>query len=135
LNSDGHPVKIEKFMFIGGYSTLYTYSFMNGNLMNVAENVGGNETYMECNYDDKKSPFYNCTTPRWYMFAFSFKEYNYFPFQYTDYFPFQEFASQNNGLRDMYTQELFTYEYDSDGFPTKRTNTTNSSVTEFKYKK
>ena len=133
LDNDGYPVSLEKRMYAGGHSTFYTHEYQNGNLIKIMGLSGSHETHYDCNYDDKKSPFYNCTTPVWYMFTFSNKEYDYFPFPF--YFPFLEFASKNNGLRDMYSQDFYKYEYDSDGFPTIRTNITKQSVTEFRYKK
>ena len=133
LNTDGYPENIVKNRYIGG-GVDFIHEYQKGNLIKITEIVNDQPNIMECNYDDYKSPFHNCTTPKWYMFTFSSKDFNFFPFQF-NYFPFLEFASMNNGLRDLYTQELFTYERDSDGFPTKRTNTTNMSVTELTYKK
>ena len=66
----------------------------------------------EYSYDNNKSPFYNCKTPKWFMFCW-----------------FEENGSKNNVTEKKWTEEYcdvitkYEYIYDSDNFPTKCTIT------------
>ena len=79
-----------------------TYHYENGNMTKTVDNDEGNTTIV-FKYDDKKSPFLNCLTPRWFL-----------QFFFGNYFGYKNNVTEAIG----YT---FTYEYDKDGFPTKRT--------------
>ena len=127
LNSDGQLVK-SALEIIGNYQVI-DYLYQNGNLVkytyvyNYAEG-GTYETINEYKYDNKKSPMYNCTTPQWYLI-----------------YSFMDISTTNNMTEEKWSVNsdtyAYTYEYDSDGYPTKRAIThSNGSydVTEYAYK-
>jgi len=129
LNSEGQLVKyVAK---IVGNSQVIEYLYQNGNIVKrnyvytYAEG-GTFETITEYKYDNKKSPMYSCTTPQWYLIS-----------------SFMDMNSTNNMIEQKWTPasatgtDLYEYEYDSDGYPTKRTKTINNGskeVTEYVYK-
>ena len=135
LNSDGHLVKYEE--VIGGNSQIRDYLCQNGNLVKLTyvynhESGGTDNSITEYKYDDKKSPMYNCTTPQWYL-IYSF--------------PDLMIGTKNNMTEEKWIVDLDTgaetntyeheYEYDSDGYPTKRISTYsngNKGVTDYTYK-
>ena len=131
LNSDGQLVKYA--MEIGGNSQIIDYLCQNGNLMKRTyvynHEAGGTDNFItEYKYDDKKSPMYNCTTPQWYLI---------------DSFIDIMIGTKNNMIEEKWSvdsntgAEINIYEYDSDGYPTKRITTySNGSkgVTDFAYK-
>jgi len=106
----------------------FGYTFVDGNLdWNGSED--GNYKYK---YDDKKSPF-NCNTPKWIIQSI----YALYP----HFWPAA--ASKNNVVEVSYNnswtdaenyQRSYKYEYDSDGFPTKRISGTETIAT-FTYRK
>jgi hypothetical protein len=107
VNEDGYIVKREG----GGDSvSSYDYQYQDGNLIEdgiVWLESAYTDTYYY-KYDDKKSPFSNSTTPKW-LLVYSLSE------------------SKNNILESRFSSEggsidtKYKYEYDRDGFPTKRT--------------
>jgi len=115
-----------------GYSTRettehYSYDryYTNGNLIKFTgdvfdfEGVKTNEFITEYKYDDKKSPF-NCNTPKWVI----------------QHLLETTYASKNNVIeRKINNVTSYRYEYDSDGFPTKRTETGDgdTKIITFKY--
>ena len=100
------------------------YKYEDGNLTTITNNAcngggtsaGGSTDYK---YDSQKSPFTNCTTPKW-LLQYLLNSYNYV---YN--------GSKNNVIETLFTGDcwmiyLHKYEYDSDGFPTKHTIEYNS---------
>ena len=108
LNSDGLPIRyknsssfVENFQYIGENQTEYSSS---------------SETSSVAKYDTKKSMFYHCKTPKWYLL-----------------WKLRELGSQNN-VTDItydhggktgfsYIKKLYAYIYDNAGFPKKITIT------------
>jgi len=127
LNNDGYPTKRESsFTFGTNNWQVETYQFRNGNLMKSSVLRGnGPNSNSEYTYDNKKSPFFYCETPKWVMFNL---------FLYYD-------INKNNLIRNYwgegktdYTE--YKYEY-TDGLPVKRTMKYASGeeyVTEYIYK-
>ena len=115
LDNDGFPKELRD--VTEDNSHIIKYKVVDGNLMEeryeeikYGERVEVVITYM---YDKKKSPFYYCNTPRW----------------------FKIWSGQDPGKNNITLQSWsnltegcnlateYTYEYDSAGFPTKRTAT------------
>ncbi|MCL2074654.1 MAG: hypothetical protein FWH18_12080, partial [Marinilabiliaceae bacterium] len=132
LNNDGQLIK-----YVGeivGNSQVLNYQYQNGNIVKYTyaytyAEGGTFATINEYKYDNKKSPMYNCTTPQWYL-IYSFKDisttnnmieekWNIYP--NTEVEPYE----------DVYE---YIYEYDSDGYPTKRTSNESKDVIEYAYK-
>jgi hypothetical protein len=94
-----------------GSRTIYEY--LNGNLIKLGEyDDTGPEITNYKKYDDKKSPFSNTNTPKWILQELIEPYY----------------ACKNNVLEEYFHDDRdnthtveYKYEYDSDGFPTKRT--------------
>jgi len=131
LNSDGQLVKYVG--ILGSESQVIDYLYQNGNIVKhtYAYTYESGETYdviNEYKYDDKKSPMHNCTTPQWYL-IYSFMDIM--------------ISTTNNMTERKWTfdtnigVETNAYEYDSDGYPTKRITTysnENKGVTDYIYK-
>ena len=130
LNSNGQLVKYA--MKLGGNSQLIDYLYQNGNIVKYTysytyEEGGTFDVIDEYKYDDKKSPMHNCTTPQWYLI-----------------YSFMEISTKNNMTERKWSVdsgtgvETHTYEYDSDGYPTKCTTTNSSNgykdITYYTYK-
>jgi len=101
INGDGYIVN-------ESYGNI-DYEYKDGNLIRV---FWGESAYEDnYSYDDKKSPFSNCTTPKWLLQRLSGI--------------YSTGASKNNVVS--YEGEngkgTYKYEYDSDGFPLKLTRT------------
>ena len=114
LNEDGTMAKFQ----IDGSDNFFTYQYDNGNLTN-----DGQYAYL---YDNNKSPFFYSNTPKWFMVYF---------------FDDVALACKNNTIEKsgLSSDERYTYEYeyDKDGFPTKRIEKREGfgeSVIEFAYK-
>jgi uncharacterized protein (TIGR02145 family) len=101
VNEDGYMVSEEyrnRYMVSNKY---VQYQYQNGNLIN-------NDNSSRYSYDDKKSPYSNTSTPKWLL----------------QHLLGSSSADKNNLLEVKNEDTLFlrnTYEYDSDGFPTKCT--------------
>jgi hypothetical protein len=82
------------------------YEYKDGNLISYWTN--------EYSYDNKKSPFSGCNSPKW-LIQYLFKS----------YVRYWTYASKNNVVSSGGDGVLSTYkyEYDSDGFPVKLTTT------------
>jgi len=113
----------------------YYYKSANGNLI---EWESGGDMAAEYKYDDKKSPFYNTNTPKWVMQYLLTEYLRIQGYSQTTYLSknnvIEEIESYSNGeVNSKYSQ----YEYDSDGFPIKRTKTGNGNaeITTFTYRK
>ena len=122
LNSDG---LLEKEIYEEEvYSYIRNYLYDNGNLVKwiwesawiEGEDKGEENSIREFKYDNNKSPMYHCKTPKWFLI-----------------WNFSIMGSQNNVTEEKYSETITTYEYeyDSEGFPTKRTQINNGVVTEY----
>jgi len=171
LDKNGLPTKLE--MIQDNTSLTRTFQFKNGNLTKVSYKdiirksdvivhndgetretvVAESESESEYKYDNKKSPFHYCKTPKWYLF-------------YKWYFYEYDYGSRNNVLEESSSSEyragmvsdlhldvtvhkkkyLLQYEYDDygkHGLPTKSTahyfgNAENEKtviIMQYKYKK
>ena len=134
LNSNGYPTKREELIsYIEGATSILTYSYKDGNLTKTTysryHNTEGITIFLsdyEYVYDNMKLPYYSVQTPKWFMIFF-----------------FGANGGQNNKTNESYfiyesetTKRLerstdYVYEYDSDGFPTKRTYTGVDGKTEY----
>jgi hypothetical protein len=131
INEDGYIAKTERLGNDNGkeYSEVNTYQYQDGNLISKKTDKrnqpGKAFDIEEHKYDDKKSPFYNCNTPKWllqYLFG-------------------HLFASRNNVIEtvfkgktsdDVYgTSTASKYEYDENGFPTKQTSIEKNNVAKY----
>jgi len=102
---DGDTLIIDK----NGYIAKYEYK--DGNMIKVSWNESGAASYYS--YDKKKSPFSNSNTPKW-LIQRLVREYS---------------ASKNNILEintegEISSSVTYSYQYDSEGFPTNETNET-----------
>ena len=130
LDEDGFPVKLGSAFPDGSYPLIYQYQ--DGNLIKL---INSSQDYSHQNYsyiyeyDNKKSPFYHCQTPKWYMFYVSNRS-----------------GSMNNIVKEIgiaaednkvYNETRYKYGYDRNGFPTKRITNSNGKehVVEFRYKR
>jgi uncharacterized protein (TIGR02145 family) len=101
--------------FIEG-AYLEKYEYRDGNMTEEKDNNGHPEFYMgsfrSYGYDGKKSPFSNSNTPKWLL----------------QYLVEPYYASKNNVIKshsgggDYAVMVGYIYEYDSDGFPAKKTS-------------
>jgi len=120
LDNDGYPTKRESsFTFGTNNWEIHTYQFQNSNLMmqSIARGNGPDGDY-EFTYDNKKSPFFYCKTPKWVMINL------------------WEYDISKSNMVKMNGFTLYEYEY-NDEFPIKRTTKNNDApqtLTEFKYK-
>jgi hypothetical protein len=105
VNSDGYIISEET---SNDYDFWYSkYHYQNGNLAKISQDISlddgtSAEELREFKYDDKKSPFFYCKTPKWFL-------------QYL----FRNFGLNNNVIEFKHRGDLqaYEYEYDSDGFP------------------
>ena len=135
LNSDGLLAK--SVLEIVGNSQVIDYQYQKGNIVKYnyvytyAEG-GTFKTFNEYKYDNKKSPMYSCTTPQWYL-IYSFKD-----ISSTNNMTEEKWnVNPNTGAGPYEDVYKYIYEYDSDGYPTKRTITLNNGskeVIEYAYK-
>lgn len=121
LCNEGYPTKLETIFYV------VTYHIQNGNILKFSyKNKDGETEITNFKYDNNKSPFYYCKTPKWYLFCNDDM--------------FGVFGSQNNMTELSSMSEgraEFKYEYDNAGFPIKITtiyDDGDETVTEFKYK-
>jgi len=122
LNHDGFPEKLEEGLF--NISSVSTFTYVNGNrtkytydtFFSSNSNDPGKRNYT---YGTKRSAYSGCKTPKWFMFLH-----------------FYEMASHNAVTKSSYPATTYSYEFDSDGFPTKCTEKHYNTeyITEFKYK-
>ena len=143
LNTEGYPTKYEGWN--NDLSFVYTSTIQNDNVTKIT-------TVQHCNnwdevkkegsinyrYDDKKSPFTHCATPKWWMQV-----------QYWTIWTFNwmtdDYGSKNNVIEESWNNASlysrgdgfngkveYKYEYDNDGYPIKRTG--GGDVITFQYK-
>jgi hypothetical protein len=119
LSYDGYITKKED-SSNKGYTVRYHYKA--GNIVKVTETLdGGNgHTIYEYKYDDKKSPFLNCRTPKWFLSyqlnGFGLKN------NVTEVIYTNEFVHDGKNVKETLEHYVFSFEYDSDGYPTKETH-------------
>jgi len=123
LNNNGFPEKIEEVLF--NITSVSYFIYINGNLTKYSydtvfssnNNDPGERNYT---YSTNKSALSGCKTPKWFMFLY-----------------YKEMASHNAVTTSSYpAASTYSYEFDSDGFPTKCKQTYYGIeyITEFKYK-
>jgi len=115
LNNDELPAKI---VFDEGFGpSEYTFKYQSGNVNEITSVDTGKDALEKITkYDNKKSPFYHCKTPKWFYWVFF------------EYCHFWEFFCQNNPieLTGTFTYDGYKYDstskyvYDSDGYVTAR---------------
>ena len=121
LNAQGLPEKVKVEGEEDGDEFSYTRicTWQNGNLTKIVHNDGYTSEAL-FTYDDKKSPFYYCQTPKWYLMWWH-----------------HGFESENNIKTQTWVGgTLFTYDYtylNEEGFPV--TQTWSSSTTTYTYMK
>ena len=120
VNEEGYGVKQEISYSddeIGTWYDITDYQYLNGNLIkliSVEETgiEGENEFVLRFKYDDKKSPFYYCNTPQWFILH-----------------RFEFLLASNNNVIELSSDNIsdevirIVYKYDNDGFPTSRSTT------------
>ena len=102
LNSDGYPVKYSKFAF---------YYTVGGNLTRISASSEYGPYDLNLKYDDKKSIFTDCESPKWIFIAFWVNM--------SEIELFTHLISNNNLIE--LERYIITYEYDIVGYPTKCT--------------
>jgi len=135
LNSDGYPIKRSYWQeSLNGeiYWDIKTLQYSNGNLVSIRweNDLSDLESYK---YDNKKSPFYYCKTPKWFHICFIVM------FEGVDYGLFR--SIKNNLIEDIYrgkdegvtheTIGTWVYEYDENGFPItgyRKVNTADADI-------
>jgi len=131
LDNEGYPIK-----FSGNkLASVFNFQFHEGNLLNFSK--FDNELVYDFKYDDNKSPFYHCKTPKWYMFLFVNRNNNLNDLSGAD------FLGNKNNVTEMTVidwgddyKTYFRYRLDSAGFPITRTafSSGEARVVEFIYK-
>ena len=111
MNSDGYPIKDSLLMDDNVWFTNYVWRYLDGNLVSRSY-VNDNFDRQTFKYDNKKSPFYHCQTPKWFLLYY--------------HKVLLSFEIKNNKIewieRDSHNHELsikYTYKYNSNGFPTE----------------
>jgi len=125
LNDEELPIKFESSG--EGWSYVLTSQYVEGNLTKQTTNYKERNIELQSysntyKYDKKKSPFYHCQTPKWYMF-----------------YLFHMLGSKNNYTWEYWNggETEYKYEYDNAGFPIKRISKISGgkeNVVEFTYK-
>jgi hypothetical protein len=114
LNNDGYPVMMDLY-------GATTFQYSDGNLISINEG----STMHTFQYDNKKSPFYNCKTPKWFLISIPFFE----SYMTT----IKNNMTKITTVRSDETLEYeCTYEYDDAGFATKMSSDGGYVIT-FKY--
>jgi hypothetical protein len=109
LNEDGY-IKKETTAISAARTVIDTYRYRGNNLtektnVHKVENTVASSETKKYKYDDKKSPFYNCATPKWLM----------------QYYIGSDLGFYNNVIDESGLDTYNKYKYDADGFPTKKT--------------
>jgi len=127
IDKDGYFIKRE------GEDWALTLEYRDGNLIKRSYEGELPSVDVMDKYDDKKSPFFNCNSPKWLLYELRILD------------SYITFISKNNVL-EMNTQgdnnitRVYKYEYDGDGFPTKLTeeatdeDNTTRTITRFTYR-
>ncbi|MCL2726791.1 MAG: hypothetical protein FWD56_00235 [Bacteroidales bacterium] len=109
LNDEGYIVEYKSEHPMAGVS-VNRYQYADGRLTKVVEEG----RVREIKYDNKKSPFYHCNTPKWFM------QYRFFDFAFENNITGWKIVEGSTDHQYEYENE---YKYDRDGFPTKLTKT------------
>ena len=126
IDNDGYLSKWVDVAFDDNRSQEVTFQYQNGNLtkmtnISLRDGKKGFEEVFEFKYDDKKSPFYHCKTPKWFMqFWFFFDDIFGIGFK-NNIIELIGFGEEIGYSNFSFSIE-YIYEYDSDGFPTKQTS-------------
>ena len=122
LNDDGYPKKLEQGLL--NITSVSTFTYVKGNLTKYSydtvfssdSNDPGERNYT---YGKNRSAYSSCKTPKWFLLL------RYF-----------EMASHNAVIKSSYPATTYSYEFDSDGFPTTYTRKFwgMSYTSEFQYK-
>ena len=112
LNDDGLPVTCDENYSSSSHISIITYfGYQGGNLTErrcreTYTDGDWDTDFYDFQYDDKKGALYHCRTPKWYLILY-----------------LNDFGIKNNITREyrQYSHDEYTYEYDNNGFPTKRT--------------
>lgn len=124
LNNEGYISNLLMKGIWDHQTVQYSYQYQGGNIKKwtkkftetwEGKTIEGTSLEYECTYDNYKSPFVHCKTPKWFM----------------DYL-FPKLNGQNNnvdedywwidkGARNYSGKIKYVYMYDNDGYPTKRT--------------
>jgi len=105
VNDDGYILSSSTTNLTGSVTSEASYQYQNGNLINtsgLSKNFEMVYDYIKpYEYDDKKTPFYYCNTPNWFLHYF----FN---------------SGHNNNITSIIFMDRaeYIYEYDDDGFPT-----------------
>jgi uncharacterized protein (TIGR02145 family) len=126
VNKDGYIDKSERTRDNEGEGDgdpwVRTYKYLGNNLVKLTITGHSSETsVVEYKYDNKKSPFYHGNTPKWVLQHLFFLHWN-------------DYGLDNNVIEIDYSgdsKSIYEYEYDSDGFPIKRTSS--NGTTTFTY--
>ena len=121
LNSDEYPIKAKSsFEYydhlgttqIGEYH--YNVQYLDGNLVYVSIN---DVKRCEYKYDNKKTPFYNCKTPKWFLIFYCLVTGP----EFSGYYGVKNNVTEAKfGNPERYDDTIErSYEYDANGFPTK----------------
>jgi len=111
LNTDDFPIEVKYSNELGSQVAIYQYQEFNlTKITTISKDYREWVSITTYEYDNKKSPFYNCKTPKWY---------NYFANDGI-------MSGQNNVTNVVQEQEYadditisFEYTYDDEGFPIK----------------
>jgi hypothetical protein len=122
LNSEGYPIFILRHNYAP--PNLTNFHYFDGNI--VSTDDGQSLSYGgSLKYDNKKSPFYHCKTPKWALIYFCsglqtgwLNEFRYIKNNPIEIICYEEDWWGN--ILELKTE--YTYEYDENGFVTKRVN-------------
>jgi len=104
--------------------TTYTYEYMDGNISKMTYDGSTYSYTKNYTYDDKKSPFFNCNSPEWYIVCLLFGGRDFI-------------GLKNNRLAESFSIEnenTYTYIYDDAGYPLIRIDSS-GRVTTYTYVK
>ena len=136
INNDGFITKVDDIISetdcwskceTTTWTSEYTFTYQGNNVTKIIsvdkyiknEEVIDYTTTIDYKYDNYKSPMYHCKTPKWLLFTL-----------------YDGFGLYNNVTEEKYVRTVYDpwnrtttykYEYDSDGYPIKRTETSSGS--------
>ena len=117
LNNQGLPVKFNGTTFTPDMD--WELDYTDDGDVSLFVNLKNEDFIFYEEYDNKKSPHYSSTIPKWLFFSFL-----------ENYYGFVHNPISIMGNPSVY----YTYEYNEFGYPTKRTNAGDGSVITFSYK-
>ena len=133
VDNDGYPIKYEN-----NSGEIYNFQFQKGNLSKFSGEYNGDAFEVVYQYDESKSPFYHCKTPKWYLVLYmnNYDIFNlfYYSLSYDDCADIL-FGNKNNVTEMTVTANWgwdyksdFRYIFDSAGYPIRRTELSDGSV-------